>query len=677
MFREEFVDSIKKSIVIFLLVVGLGIFSFLTTRYILGVEVRFSDIMGAISWISLIPISLYLGSTLFSRERANNTFEYFYSLPISREKILVYKVFPRLFSLFLFFIIYIFLDAILFIGTLIFQLNQATFLIFLLGVFFFSASKSLMYKKDSTIFIAGIFGILVFFVLVWVITGVIYLKEEKIIFDYFTVGLIILGLALFIGFFFRFMRFDIDNMYRLSRKNVFQVLLPVAVFLFLFIGINQFDTRKPENLYTSDDLVPASFEKSNGFYKLWTLPEPRDVDVNSTSIINKYRKLFDPQFENEKYLRQFDFRSYRSESKRILENININFEYMGAITPSMWDYLVSNEKELEKMKQDYSFLIERYQRLVNSPKVIDFSSPKHWNQPTFDIRFWIKVSKLYIAVNALDAIKGNWEHGVSNIIANIEMTEKVSQGSRLLITNLIAKSIATTSLQVLVELMNRDECPPEVYKQIFDGLPLLRSGEFGSKNSLIFEAVTFTNLLKKNKEKEYWEDSDIFNGIRNSLFMQKNRTMGYMQDYTQEIIQIEDTPPYQWETGLSPLVPLNKGAFWWFFNPEGKTLFSYYSINFQALIFKTYRVRTIYEMTRISAQLHLNDEPGCPVQEVLNGLDIYNTDIDPCSGKPYRWNARKKVLYSIGTDRKDNNGEYDITTFKTDFAIPIRLKNRN
>ena len=72
-------------------------------------------------------------------------------------------------------------------------------------------------------------------------------------------------------------------------------------------------------------------------------------------------------------------------------------------------------------------------------------------------------------------------------------------------------------------------------------------------------------------------------------------------------------------------------------------------------------------MTRISAELHLNYTPGKPVQDILNGLETYQTLLDPCSGKPYIWNGQKQILYSLGIDRDDYGGKgYPITSLDTD-----------
>ena len=76
----------------------------------------------------------------------------------------------------------------------------------------------------------------------------------------------------------------------------------------------------------------------------------------------------------------------------------------------------------------------------------------------------------------------------------------------------------------------------------------------------------------------------------------------------------------------------------------------------------------------ISAELHLHYDPDKPVQEILNSLESYKV-LDPCSGKPYKWNDEKQLLYSIGIDREDNGG---ITnpypgSVGVDFALPVIL----
>jgi hypothetical protein len=118
------------------------------------------------------------------------------------------------------------------------------------------------------------------------------------------------------------------------------------------------------------------------------------------------------------------------------------------------------------------------------------------------------------------------------------------------------------------------------------------------------------------------------------------------------------------------------GTFRWLRNPVGKILFRIAIPNVSQLIVSSYRIRTYYDMTRILAELHMNYSTERNVLDILKELDSYKTH-DPCSGKPYAWNKKKGMLYSIGTDRVDNEGADDPHTFTdTDFAIPVVLKTK-
>ena len=84
MFRKELQDTLKTFINTLLLVVGAIIFSFFVTRHVFGIQIHFRDILVPLSWLALLLISFYLGSTTFSKERTGQVMEYFFSLPVNR-----------------------------------------------------------------------------------------------------------------------------------------------------------------------------------------------------------------------------------------------------------------------------------------------------------------------------------------------------------------------------------------------------------------------------------------------------------------------------------------------------------------------------------------------------------------------------------------------------------------
>ena len=49
-------------------------------------------------------------------------------------------------------------------------------------------------------------------------------------------------------------------------------------------------------------MAAEAFEKTNGYYRLWTLIEPKGADIETDSAILPYRRLFDPAFDNDRYI---------------------------------------------------------------------------------------------------------------------------------------------------------------------------------------------------------------------------------------------------------------------------------------------------------------------------------------------------------------------------------------
>lgn len=428
-----------------------------------------------------------------------------------------------------------------------------------------------------------------------------------------------------------------------------------------------------------------SFDKTNGYYRLWTLTEPAGVDIESDDVFLKYRRLHDPQFDDEKYVKEWnDSGEAWQVGKESMGNYKEFYAKWKAglekgprwTTPPSdiredWGKVILEEKSsLLEMKSEFQLILDRYQKLIDTELFEDFTlvtrgSLVLYNSPVPNLLAWLHAAKLYVAVNMLEAMEGNWEQGVSNLLAHIAFNKKAVKTSRTLIVNLIGKACLRMSLQALDSLMNRKECPREVFQQVIDGLPPIEQEEFGTSKQLLAEGFSVSQSPLKE----------------GGLFFQPNRTMQYYYDFFARLYLADITPPYQWKAHPMEIEPVVKGWFWWLQNPSGKLKFQAFldnkvGDNFFVASFKGYAVKTFYDMTRIAAELHLNYTPGTPVKEILNGLAIYRELPDPCSGNPYIWNEEKQVLYSIGFDKVDNGGG-DTTGYKqiegVDYTIPVVL----
>jgi hypothetical protein len=466
------------------------------------------------------------------------------------------------------------------------------------------------------------------------------------------------------------------------KKMILKIVLVLLALLVVWVVANQFDAKLNPDVFTMKEIPEASFGKANGFYILWSFHKPPEVDINSDAIREKYQKLFDPRWDNEKYIREYD---YKKERIMFNKTFSIKFREIGILLTGVGDItrndlcpeVESKKSLLSPLDPDLVVFYQRFRMMIDSPIFEDFVSLKA-DAPLPNLLAWLQAAKLYAAVNILTALEGEWEKGVSNLLDLTDFSKRAVKASRFLIFNLVSKGILQISLQSIASLMNRKECPATVFEMVLKRTPPIKFEEFGSRQSLICELLGFTHDFfdRPYKHKPYrffnfWERTLLF------FFLQENRTKNLANEYYKQYIELEQTPPYQWKSDTIRMKPFKTGPFWWLWNAGGKELLSSY-INYgnglHAVIYKSYGKKAIYDMVRISAELHLTYNPDKPVQEILNRLDSYKV-LDACSGQPYKWNDEKQVLYSIGTDRTDNGGEtHRYQRIEgTDYALPVIL----
>lgn len=457
-----------------------------------------------------------------------------------------------------------------------------------------------------------------------------------------------------------------------NMKKVIKIILWVILgVVAAYVIFNRFDAREPVPAYSLKDIPPATFDKSNGYYQLLTLTYPEDADIQSEEVYLTFRHLFDPQFDNDKYIKEFDGGNFKRMYGPYLE---IYRKYVKVQIPplnvkeNLTQQMISQKEDLLKAAQELKLFMDRYQQLINTPVFEDFTLVRS-DSPIPNLLAWLHAAKLYAALNILDASEGNWEQAVSNLLDHLDFGKRAVKGSRVLITNLIGKAVVRMTIRAIADVMNQKDCPREVFQLVLDRTPPLKYEEYGSKSCFIGEGTLSDNTF------DYWAKD--FNPIMKfiiSLLYQENRVKKVLFQNMETNINAEQTPPFQWEDqDLAERKEYATGAFWWLQNPIGKLMLDEYGLpNLKAVVLKSYIARTIYEMLRISADLHLNYTADKPVKEILESLETYET-VDPCSGKPYIWDDEKQLLYSIGTDRVDDAGRQQLGDMTGDFVMPVIL----
>lgn len=469
------------------------------------------------------------------------------------------------------------------------------------------------------------------------------------------------------------------------KKIIIRSLWILLALLAVLIIYNRFDARADPDNFTLKDIPATDFNPENGYFLLWALQEPPEADITDPAVTKEYRDLFNPEVNDGKNYLEFakNIDRYKSKYQPFLKQIR-KVEINTLTRPdlsksSICNEILSKKETLKNLDPLLQVLLNRLQLMIDRP-IFTETINVDWVSPIPNLLSWLHTARLYTAVAMLQALDGDWQGGISKLFDLADFGKRAVRGSRALITNLIAKAIIEYPLQGIADLMNRRECPAEAYTQVIERLPELKYEAYGSRQCFIGEAIISADYIALGG---YLSEKPFPLRFAASLFLQKNRCRNLIHSIMTRFIAREETPPHLWDTiKEDPIPPFKSGIFWWLRNAAGKMILAkeydslepFKSSNFHAVIFKSYRKKAIYDMLRISAELHLKYDPALPVQKLLSSLDSYKT-IDPCSGAPYRWNDEKQLLYSIGTDRTDNNGEtLDYTRIEgSDYALPVIL----
>lgn len=466
----------------------------------------------------------------------------------------------------------------------------------------------------------------------------------------------------------------------MKRFFKWMTILSILFFATLFL-INGLDEEPDPRNFTLKDLEPLDLSRNNGYHYIFWLSQPENFNPLSEENLLTIRKLFsfkerDPAFKN-----KFDYMSVRGNYKRSnsmkihLKSLKLPDAGKGRLAQ-----ILLNEEKIRHLTKTYKVELSRYKRGVQSPSCSEYHYPEVLNiAPNYLIFYYI--SSIYNA-QALLGINKNWSDSVDSVLQNISFLKKLSGSAGTLISGLIYKSCMRESLLILGEIMNQKDCPKEVYLKILKELKPIKESEYLSINSLIAECLTNDAIITENSE--YIESSIKteytfpFNYLPKSIFLHTNRTKNHLNRSYRRMIAYNKTPPHQWKIPtdrfFESLLPEKPSI--WSRNSMGKMFLLIAMPNYSVATFKSYRLKAVHDMTLILADIHSRYQKGDKVEDLLAQSEFYK-QIDLCSGKPYKWNPEKRLLYSIGTDRTDNKGvekKYSSKNWQTDIAAPVTLK---
>ncbi len=232
MLRKEITESIKRFLECSVIFVGIPI-AYLLDEFIIKFGFEFKDIFLGLFLVAVFFYSAYSGITILQAEKKDRAFEYLLSMPISRSKIMLIKIFSRLTIL------------LLLIFILNFVMDSQSYLIvslWLAGLFV--ASVTLSFVIDS-IFL----GIISAFITIGIISlnyGILFffscklgITEPNLHLDLLSmlVSAFLLLVPFFISFWLTFKKLDVKPM-KMQLQPYYYIAFPALVIILSNIVLN-------------------------------------------------------------------------------------------------------------------------------------------------------------------------------------------------------------------------------------------------------------------------------------------------------------------------------------------------------------------------------------------------------------------------------------------------------
>lgn len=214
---------------ILLLGVPLGI---LFDRFIIHYGWKLSEIFNFVFLATIIAYPLAAGLTIFQSEKKDRAFEYLFSLPLSRFKILLYKIAPRFMFLLL-----------LIIASIIFSIFENVWIngFNLIVVFFISTFLSISINS----FVIGVIGVSFFYFGYYQASRIIHLifigwdplkynpfSTGALLFDLLTAALLLIPMGT--AFWITFKKFDVKPL-KWQLKSYIYIVVPTVIVFYTFI----------------------------------------------------------------------------------------------------------------------------------------------------------------------------------------------------------------------------------------------------------------------------------------------------------------------------------------------------------------------------------------------------------------------------------------------------------
>jgi|GEM_PF-5184817 len=439
----------------------------------------------------------------------------------------------------------------------------------------------------------------------------------------------------------------------------------VVASLAVWLVVNQLDSALPAGPSAMTDLPPAAMTPDNGFYRLISLCAEPGEDVTRPEFVARIRQLNEPQTMTRADYPQLFHAHW--PGTRTFEDLH---EILGA-EDDFYGACLRQAGPLRERIETYRYILDRYAWMLQAETVEDTTYP-HYQAPVLSFLNTRLFSRLYLAEAILAARDGDPERAAGMMLDHIRFHRRLVRNARVLIHNLAGLACLADSLRVLAVFMNQPGQTADVCAHVAARLHPLQLADIYSENLWWGEYRYSRNSIMDGSVFEYdpFGDGGFLFNVLKRLTLQRNRTLGYLDDSLAQFRSEFPRPP--WEGHEWTPRRHATGWFWWLNNSAGKMIHdsclpsmkSYYSL--------LYEMMATHDLVRLAAQVHARFGAGMTAAEVQGYLDREGS-VDPFSGQPYRFDDEGRILYSVGPQRPANGGIGTTSIPEAAIKIPVAL----
>lgn len=433
------------------------------------------------------------------------------------------------------------------------------------------------------------------------------------------------------------------------------IMILIAIAARILLGIIYHKDLQP-GTFSAEDLPPPNLSAENGFFKIFTLVEPPDVDVSSPEIIKKYQTIFDPRKTSKTKLKEWFDSVYLEQIKGMYGKTDaarqmiIKMEDLNEPMDKIIDL-----KELNVFKKTHGYLLSRYEELISSDIIEDFTNPETDAWPPMIL---VKELSNASTVNwVFEAFDGKWKNSVNNLLNQITCFQNVFLSSRILYLSFTSNNIIIHSVFALSKIQNHPQCPPEIHRLILNRLKPLRYTDYLIPETTLIGKFHHTILWSRSQRSDFDTPLQKFFFF---LILDKRRWEKFTYSLYNDILKDQQAYTKKWEN--SDIYNRSPGDIYLrgfllkisFFLPEYLPLDELFSRqkfkeiryheneDFIMLIYRNRRRITYLDLLMIQSELYLKLKK--PINELLKSLDTYQY-LDPYENNHYQWDQGNETLY--------------------------------